>query len=50
VLVDRRRRDALVDAVGRSLVRFFGDDPRQSPHFGRIVNRRHFDRVSAYLG
>jgi aldehyde dehydrogenase (NAD+) len=50
VLVDRRRRDELVDAIRRSLVRFFGDDPRASPHFGRIVNRRHFDRLAGYLG
>jgi aldehyde dehydrogenase (NAD+) len=50
VLVDRRRRDELLDAVKRSLVQFFGPDPRASPHFGRIVNRRHFDRLVGYLG
>jgi aldehyde dehydrogenase (NAD+) len=28
---------------------FFGDNPEASPDFGRIVNRRHFDRLVSYL-
>lgn len=50
VLADARIKDALLDALGRTLRRFFGDNPAASPDYGRIVNRRHFDRLTAYLG
>jgi aldehyde dehydrogenase (NAD+) len=30
-------------------VEFYGEDPRTSPHFGRIINRRHWDRLQGYL-
>ncbi|MFC0546048.1 aldehyde dehydrogenase family protein [Kutzneria chonburiensis] len=36
---------ALADAVQAK----FGDDPAQSPVYGRIVNHRHFDRLSNLL-
>ncbi|MEV6607949.1 aldehyde dehydrogenase family protein [Kutzneria sp. NPDC051319] len=36
---------ALADAVRAK----FGDDPSDSPVYGRIVNHRHFDRLSALL-
>ncbi|MBN2505118.1 MAG: aldehyde dehydrogenase [Verrucomicrobia bacterium] len=49
VLVDRRARAGLVDALRRALRQFHGDDPRRSPDYGRIVNRRHFDRLAGYL-
>ena len=50
VLVDRRVRAALVDAMKRTLHEFYGDDPRKSPDYGRIINRKHFDRLTGYLG
>lgn len=36
-------------ALKEALVEFYGDDPFQSPDFGRIVNRRHFRRLRDYL-
>jgi acyl-CoA reductase-like NAD-dependent aldehyde dehydrogenase len=30
-------------------VHFYGDDPQKSPDYGRIVNLRHFDRLTALL-
>jgi aldehyde dehydrogenase (NAD+) len=50
VLVDRRNRVSLVEAMKRALHDFYGDDPRQSPDYGRIVNRKHWDRLTACLG
>jgi aldehyde dehydrogenase (NAD+) len=49
VLVDRRIRDDLIDAMKRALVEFYGVDPRQSAEYGRIINQRHFDRLLGYL-
>lgn len=50
VLVQAGARDRLVDALGRALREFFGNDPKKSPDYARIINRAHFDRLSAYLG
>jgi aldehyde dehydrogenase (NAD+) len=38
-----------VEEMGRVLKQFYGDDPRQSADYGRIVDRRHFDRLVAFL-
>jgi acyl-CoA reductase-like NAD-dependent aldehyde dehydrogenase len=49
VWVDRQAHDGLLDALKEALRKFYGDDPRRSPDYGRIINRRHFDRLTAYL-
>ncbi len=46
VAVDRRVRGALVDALHKTVQEFYGKDPRQSADYARIVNRRHFDRLT----
>jgi aldehyde dehydrogenase (NAD+) len=49
VLVAERRKPELVSRIAANVVRFFGEDPRRSKDYGRIVNPRHFDRLSSYL-
>jgi aldehyde dehydrogenase (NAD+) len=49
VLVKREREEELVDALSRSANAFYGDDPSQSPHFARIVNERHAERVAKLI-
>jgi aldehyde dehydrogenase (NAD+) len=49
VLVDRTRHDALIDTMAATIKRFFGDDPKQSPDFARIVNEHHAERLAGYL-
>jgi aldehyde dehydrogenase (NAD+) len=49
VLVDRRVRNELLAALKRALREFYGDDPQESADYGRIVNRKHFDRLTSYL-
>lgn len=49
VLVDRRVREGLIAALRQALREFYGDDPRTSPDYGRIINRRHFDRLAGLL-
>ncbi len=48
--VDRKVAPALLDALRDAIRGFYGDNPQQSPDYGRIVNRRHFDRLNALLG
>ena len=49
VLVDRRIRDGFLAGLQQALHEFYGAEPQKSPAFGRIVNRRHFDRLTGYL-
>jgi aldehyde dehydrogenase (NAD+) len=32
-----------------AVIAFYGDDPQQSPDYGRIVNAHHFDRLTKIL-
>lgn len=50
VLVESPLHQPLVGALQEAVREFYGDDPQQSPHYGRIVNRRHFERLSDLLG
>ena len=50
VFVDQRVWGPLVEALKRTIRQFYGDDPRQSPDYGRIVSRKHLDRLTGYLG
>ncbi|MGB8352492.1 MAG: aldehyde dehydrogenase family protein [Chthoniobacteraceae bacterium] len=50
VLVDRRISQRLTEEMIRCARRFYGEDPRQSNDYARIIDRRHFDRLVALLG
>jgi aldehyde dehydrogenase (NAD+) len=50
VLVSRDRTDAFLAAYRAALARFHGGDAATSPDYGRILNQRHFERLSARLG
>ena len=50
VLVPERRKNELVFGIAANVTRFFGEDPRRSKDYGRIVSLRHLDRLSSYLG
>ncbi|MBR8743100.1 aldehyde dehydrogenase family protein [Nocardiopsis sp. MG754419] len=36
--------------LAAAITEMFGSDPELSPDYGRIINERHFDRLSALLG
>jgi aldehyde dehydrogenase (NAD+) len=40
----------LAHAIARVVERMYGPDPKSSQDYGRIINERQFDRLSAYLG
>lgn len=44
-LVDARIHDEFVEALKRHIVRMFGTSPLENPHYGRIINRKHFGRL-----
>jgi aldehyde dehydrogenase (NAD+) len=49
VLVSRDVADTFVEQVGRAVSEFYGDDPKASPDYARIVNDSHFDRLVGLL-
>jgi aldehyde dehydrogenase (NAD+) len=49
VLAERQILPGLVAALKGALRQFYGDDPQKSPDFGRIINRKHLDRLTGYL-
>lgn len=49
VLVDAAKKDMLTEALIRAIRRFFGDNAKQSPGYGRIINEAQFSRLEGYL-
>jgi aldehyde dehydrogenase (NAD+) len=49
VLVPPSREQELVDRIAAAVRGFYGDDPKRSPDYGRIVSARHHARLAALL-
>lgn len=49
VLVAREVEDQFLGAVLRAVHDFYGENPKTSTDYGRIVNERHFDRLTGLL-
>ncbi len=50
VLVWPEVKDALIDNLRDAIRNFYGEDPKFSPDYGRVINRRNFDRLVGLLG
>ncbi|WP_030871112.1 aldehyde dehydrogenase family protein [Streptomyces sp. NRRL F-2747] len=50
VLTDPQTAAALEPALARAIEDLYGTDPATSGEYGRIVNERHFDRLTGLLG
>jgi acyl-CoA reductase-like NAD-dependent aldehyde dehydrogenase len=49
VLVWPEVKDELVEELKNAITDFYGDEPKESPDYGRIINRRNFDRLATFL-
>lgn len=49
VLVWPEVGDELVAQLREAIHDFYGDEPKQSPDYGRVINQRNFDRLAAFL-
>ncbi len=49
VLVHRDMADALIDGITSHWKDMFGEEPKNSSYFGRVVSERAFERLSGYL-
>lgn len=49
VLVHEEREEELIEALARTVRAFYGDDPKQSKSYGRVINERHHRRLTSLL-
>ncbi len=49
LLIQSSLKEEFVEEFRKALLRFHGEDPRQSAHFGRIVSPKAFERLKGYL-
>jgi acyl-CoA reductase-like NAD-dependent aldehyde dehydrogenase len=42
-------KDAFIGHLLEAIHEFYGDDPKVSPDYGRVINRRNFDRLVRLL-
>jgi len=44
-LSDKKIKDGLINAIKKYINAFFGNNPKDSPDFSRIINEKHFKRL-----
>jgi len=49
LLVDRNIKKDLLEGIKKCIAEFYGDEPEKSQDYARIVNQRHFDRLTKLL-
>ena len=49
VLVDRAVHDEFLELLKKQVRRMYGADPLSNPNYGKMVNRKHFDRVHGLI-
>ncbi|BCL37865.1 aldehyde dehydrogenase [Nostoc sp. MS1] len=49
LLVNQNIKQDLIAAIQKTLKEFYGDNPAQSPDYGRIISHRHFERLTKFL-
>ncbi|RKD30545.1 aldehyde dehydrogenase [Thermohalobacter berrensis] len=49
LLVHKNIKEGLIKNIIKYIKEFYGDDPRKSPDYPRIINKKHFIRLSKLL-
>ena len=49
ILCARSVKDALLSEIKKEILRQFGERPLENPHYGKIVNQKHFDRLCGLI-
>jgi len=49
ILIHQSIKEQFVDALKSALIEFYGEVPSSSPHYARIINQKHFNRLVQYL-
>ncbi len=49
ILIDKKKKTEFTEAVKREIKAAFGEDPRNSSDYARIINKKNFERLQAML-
>lgn len=49
IYCDRSVRSALVEEICKEIKRQFGSDPLRNPNYGKIINEKHFRRITGLI-
>jgi len=49
ILIQRDFQDKFVAAIKEEIENFYGKDPKESPDYGRIISKRHVQRLANYF-
>lgn len=49
ILVEESIKDKLIAKIKENIHLMYGENPLESPDYGRIINKKHFDRLSMLL-
>ncbi|MGN1147568.1 MAG: aldehyde dehydrogenase [Lachnospiraceae bacterium] len=49
VLVDKKVKAELIAQVRLQIRKMFGEHPLDNPHYGKIINKKHFDRITGLI-
>lgn len=49
VLVHKSVKDQLMEAMVRNIEALYGEEPLESKDYGKIINKKHFDRLAGLL-
>ena len=49
LLIEKGCKERFIEAFIREASKMYGDNPLENPDYGKIINRRHFDRLSLYI-
>ncbi|MDR2897516.1 MAG: aldehyde dehydrogenase [Spirochaetaceae bacterium] len=49
ILAHESIKQELISEIGKNITRFFGADPSTNPEFPKIINAKHFQRLSGLL-
>lgn len=45
ILCDRKVKDELIACIKKEIKKQFGEQPLENPHYGKIINEKHFRRI-----
>ena len=49
LLVDKKVKPDLIQAIKTAIHEFYGDDPQKSPDYSRIINQHHLGRLAEFI-
>ena len=45
VLIDRKVKERFLEYLKKEITQMYGESPLENPDYGKIINRKHFDRL-----